>query len=115
MTADPVLRRLGAALGVEFIETDQLEAPANLPANYVVASHAHYEGGKNPISGRDMGYSHAVQLLDKSTGSCPRGTGNSYDEALANALAKVTAHQALDELTRTTEDLGLYDVPTPRE
>lgn len=90
MTLDPLLARLSGALGVELVGVDHLEAPINLPPTYVVASHAHYEGGKNPRTGRDMGYSHAVQLLDTSTGHCPRGTGNSYDEALANALAKVT-------------------------
>lgn len=62
------------------------EVGVKMPAGYIVASVAEYPEGKSPIDGRDLGYDVAVQILNQTSATMGRGTGNTVKEALERAI-----------------------------
>lgn len=82
-TAD-LINRLAAALGTRIVEVEDLSKRygdlSSVPEDYVVASVAEYE---------DRKYRFAVTLLNKSNANAPRGTGATFADALASAIARI--------------------------
>ena len=74
---------------IVFNEADLSEWDRSCPAGWAVASRAEYVDGKG-MFGADLGYTHAVQLFNRTdTFNIVRGTGDSFEEALLDAISQV--------------------------